>query len=101
MYAGTAPCPHPLIKGCRFWGVPSRRCFFHHTPALKASADSPLPPSSPFSRRRLRIHGAWGAGVYMEGSGTKGRLEGCDIARNGGAGVAVCEDADALLTACT
>ena len=34
------------------------------------------------------------------GSGTKGRLEGCDIAGNKGHGVQISEGADPLFTAC-
>ena len=41
-----------------------------------------------------------GTGITIEGEGTKGRLEGCDIARNKKAGVLISERAAPLLVAC-
>ena len=58
------------------------------------------PPLSLFPRRRRRIHDGGICGLAIEGAGTKGRLEGCDIARNGWNGVDLSFGADPLLVAC-
>ena len=38
--------------------------------------------------------------MYISGAGTKGRLEGCDVAGNGRAGVRISAGAAPLLTTC-
>ena len=40
-------------------------------------------------------------GVHIMGAGTKGRLEGCDIARNKVSGVHVRNGGEPLLSSCT
>ena len=51
-------------------------------------------------RPRRRIHGAAGEGVSFADFGTKGRMEGCDIAENTGDGVMISHGADPVLSAC-
>ena len=47
-----------------------------------------------------RIHDGLNTGIRITGAGTKGRVEGCDIGGCKYANVAVCEDADPLVTSC-
>ena len=56
------------------------------------------PPPPPFSRR---VHDGKGSGVLVRGAGTKGRLEGVDIARQAGAGLQILGGADPLAADCT
>ena len=46
------------------------------------------------------VHDGRGIGVIIFGESTKGRLEGCNIARNGGANGSISGGADPLLVAC-
>ena len=62
-------------------------------PILTPSALSPLPTPLP----RCRINSGQQAGVVVWGAGTKGRIEGCNVAANKGAGVEVKEDGDPSL----
>ena len=48
----------------------------------------------------VRIHDGQGEGVYITGAGTRGRLEGCDVAGNKGYGVYISEGADPFLMDC-
>ena len=58
------------------------------------------PPTSPPATRRSVRDGKAG-GILIVGVGTKGRLEGCDVARNEGVSLSILNGADPLVTSCT
>ena len=58
-----------------------------------------LPPSPAFPSRRS-IHDGKGFGASFFGPSTRGRLEGCDIARNADDGVSISDGADSSIVSC-
>ena len=82
------PCD-PVLAGCTCVGgagVP------------KAPLSHPPSPSLAMAVCR-RVHDGQSYGVWIAGAGTRGRLEGCDVARNKGAGVYITAGADPVLAA--
>ena len=67
-------------------------------PFLFSSCHLPSPPGR--CRIRRSIRGGKLDGVYITDAGTRGRLEGCDIAGNGRFGVQILGGADPSFSAC-